>query len=132
MNTFYRITEVAQHTGLSAHTLRYYERIGLIDAVARKGGHRLYNERDMHWLMFLLRLRSTGMSIAHMLSYAELRRAGETLNSISKRRQLLEQHAHHLNEKIATLEEHLSILNEKITLYASIEAQFHTTEQDKS
>ena len=63
MSTFYRITDIAQRTGLSAHTLRYYERIGLIDAVARHNHHRLYNEHDLRWIEFLLHLRGAGMSI---------------------------------------------------------------------
>lgn len=130
MSTFYRITDIVKHTGLSAHTLRYYERIGLMDVVARQHGHRVYNEQNVRWLEFVLRLRNTGMSIAHMLRYAELRRNGESLESISERREMLEQHARHLSENMAALNDHLSALHDKIAIYAEMETQFHETEKD--
>lgn len=122
MSTFYRIAEIAECTGLSVHTLRYYERIGLIDPVFRQSNqHRLYNEHDLRWIEFLLRLRDTGMSIAQMLHYAELRRAGEQLESVSERRAMLEQHARHLNEELNALQRHLVVLTDKINTYAAIE-----------
>ena len=123
MSTFYRITDIAQRTGLSAHTLRYYVRIGLIDAVARHNHHRLYNEHDLRWIEFLLRLRGTGMSIANMLRYAELRRAGEQLESVSERRAMLEQHARLLNEELLALQNHALILSDKIQTYVAIETR---------
>lgn len=113
MNTFYHITDIAQRTGLTAHTLRYYERIGLMDAVARQSGYRIYSESDVRWLEFLLRLRSTGMSIAQMLRYAELRRLGEKIESVHERREMLIEHACHVREEIAVLSGHLSVLNTK-------------------
>jgi hypothetical protein len=69
------IAEVVERTGLSRDTLRYYEKAGLIDAVDRSsGGQRRYASADLAWLEFLLRLRATGMSIADMQRFAELRR----------------------------------------------------------
>jgi DNA-binding transcriptional MerR regulator len=69
------IQEAAQRSGLTAHTLRYYERIGLIHEVGRDvSGHRSYAEQDLEWLAFLTKLRTTGMPIADMCRYAELRR----------------------------------------------------------
>ncbi|AXF85657.1 HTH-type transcriptional regulator AdhR [Ephemeroptericola cinctiostellae] len=125
MNTFYRITDIAQRTGLSAHTLRYYERIGLMDVVARKNGHRVYSDDDVRWLEFVLRLRSTGMSIARMLRYAELRRLGETLESVHGRREMLIEHARHVCEEMAALSGHLSVLNDKIERYTDIESRLN-------
>ncbi len=56
------IEQVAECTGLSAHTLRYYEQIGLLDHVGRAtSGHRCYAAKDLAWLEFLTRLRATGM-----------------------------------------------------------------------
>jgi DNA-binding transcriptional MerR regulator len=124
MSTFYTIAEIAQQTGLSAHTLRYYERIGLIDDVARNDGqHRRYNAEDLRWLEFLQRLRSTKMSIAQMLCYAQLRRSGNQLESLSERRTMLEQHVGHLNDEIALLQDTLLILNQKISAYIDMEKQ---------
>lgn len=124
MSTFYTIAEMAQQTGISAHTLRYYERIGLIDSVARNGSqHRRYNADDLRWLEFLQRLRSTKMSIAQMLRYAQLRRAGNQIKSVSERRIMLEQHVGHLNAELALLQDTLLILKQKIEVYADMEQQ---------
>ena len=66
------IQEVSQATGLSTHTLRYYERIGLIHPIRREGNsHRHYTNDDVGWIEFLLKLRATGMSIKDMQKYAE-------------------------------------------------------------
>jgi DNA-binding transcriptional MerR regulator len=56
------ISDAARHAGVSAHTLRYYERAGLLARVERAGsGHRRYDEADLRWIGFLMNLRSTGM-----------------------------------------------------------------------
>lgn len=61
------IQQGAATCGLSVHTLRYYERIGLIRPVPRRGnGHRRYRADDMGWIAFLVRLRATGMSVEEM------------------------------------------------------------------
>ena len=60
----FSIQQVAQKTGLSIHTLRYYEKVGLLAPIQRgKNGHRQYSIEDIIWLEFLVRLRETGMSI---------------------------------------------------------------------
>lgn len=72
------VGEVTARTGLSADTLRYYERQGLLPPVARSGGgQRRYTRIDLDRLSFLLTLRATGMSIATMRQFAALRRQGE-------------------------------------------------------
>lgn len=77
MTTSLTIQQAAAATGLTVHTLRYYERIGLIDPIRRKDNkHRIYREEDILWIGFLLKLRSTGLPIQKMLRYAELRRLG--------------------------------------------------------
>ncbi|MCA9976226.1 MAG: MerR family transcriptional regulator, partial [Anaerolineales bacterium] len=61
------IQEVAEMTGLTAHTLRYYEKIGLLESIDRHGnGHRRYDEADLGWIHFLKLLRGTGMPIQQM------------------------------------------------------------------
>jgi DNA-binding transcriptional MerR regulator len=85
------IAEVAQRTGLSKDTLRYYEKAGLVEAVERSsGGQRRYATADLDWLAFLLRLRATGMPIADMQRFAELRKQGDA--SIAERLALLSRH----------------------------------------
>src|SRR5690606_36547637 len=74
----YTISEVAALTGLSAHTLRWYERIGLMPHVDRSHtGQRRYTNRDLDWLALVGKLRLTGMPVADMVRYAELVRAGD-------------------------------------------------------
>jgi len=114
------IAEAASLSGLSAHTLRYYERIGLLDPVARGAGNqRRFDAQDLAWLAFLQRLRMTGMSIRDMWRFAELRRGGE--ETISERRMLLEEHRDEVLERIVELQRDLEVLTEKITHYQVME-----------
>src|SRR5215472_4466976 len=93
------IQQVAELTGLSIDTLRYYERIGLIEPVSRaSSGHRRYRQKDLDWIGLLINLRETGMPLAEMLHFAELRRLGDA--TASERLQLLEQHQHALEQRM--------------------------------
>jgi DNA-binding transcriptional MerR regulator len=124
MATSITIQQAAAATGLSVHTLRYYEKIGLIDPVPRQSNrHRLYRQEDLRWIEFLLRLRATGMSIQQMLRYAELRRLGDQLGSVSERKTLLQQHAVALETELLELQETLEMLRDKVALYAGMERQ---------
>ncbi|ANH74154.1 merR regulatory family protein [Ralstonia insidiosa] len=129
MTTFLTIAQVAEATGLSTHTLRYYERIGLLDSVQRRdNGHRVFRAEDMTWLAFLLRLRDTGMPIAQMLQYAALRRQGDSLASVSARQRLLELHAAALEAEQRARAETLAVLREKIVNYDGIRARIAAAE----
>ncbi|MBO1418281.1 MerR family transcriptional regulator [Streptomyces sp. FH025] len=111
------IGEVAAASGLTAHTLRWYERIGLLDPVDRAaGGQRRYCDADLHRLAFLGRLRLTGMSVADMLRYVDMARRGE--QTYGERRQLLEAQREEVRQRIADLRATLSVLDYKIDLYA--------------
>lgn len=69
-----KISELAERTGLSAHTIRYYERIGLLPYAARnQAKHRDYDASILAWIDFLGRLKTTGMPLRQMLAYARLR-----------------------------------------------------------
>lgn len=115
------INDVAKQTGLSAHTLRYYERIGLIAPVGRApGGQRRYDAADLAWLDFLLRLRSTGMPISQMQAYAQLRAAGEA--TVPARRQMLESHLDEVLAHLAALQRNADVLQAKIAHYRALEA----------
>ncbi|MBS1155173.1 MAG: putative transcriptional regulator, MerR family [Proteobacteria bacterium] len=114
------IREVAQATGLSAHTLRYYERIGLLSPVGRDaGGRRRFAARDLDWIAFLQRLRSMGMPIREMCEYAALRRDGDS--TLAARRILLQKHFDRVRQEIALLEESANVLEAKIKLYGEME-----------
>lgn len=116
------IQEAAVATGLSTHTLRYYERIGLIDPILRQAnGHRFYRPEDLQWIAFLTRLRSTGMSIERMARYAALRRLGDDLSSVSARKRMLDQHTAALEDKLVALQETLTALHAKVAFYVQKE-----------
>ena len=122
MTTSLTIQQAAAKTGLSVHTLRYYEKIGLLDPIARQDNtHRLYREEDLLWIGFLLKLRSTGLPIRDMLRYAELRRLGNTPESVSARKALLEKHTRTVEETIAELQSNLAVLHTKIKMYDALE-----------
>jgi len=75
--TTWSISEASAKTGLSQHTLRWYERIGLLDAVDRTAdGRRRYSERDLDLLNVFTKLRDTGMPVKEMRRYAGLVRSG--------------------------------------------------------
>ncbi|GAA3441489.1 MerR family transcriptional regulator [Planomonospora venezuelensis] len=114
------IQEASRISGLSAHTLRYYEQIGLIHQVGRDtGGRRSYTQPDLEWLDFLTKLRTTGMPIADMCRYAELRRQGPA--TAAERRRMLEAHRERVLERIAQLSEDVSVLDYKIDFYHAME-----------
>ena len=122
METTLTIQQVAQQTGLSIDTLRYYERIGLLEPVARApSGHRRYTPRDIAWIELLLRLRDTGMPRAQMARFAELRRQGDA--TATERRLLLEEHQRALEQRMRQLEQHMAALQQKISRIKVIEAR---------
>jgi DNA-binding transcriptional MerR regulator len=115
------ISETANISGLSAHTLRYYERIGLLDAVDRgPDGRRRFRAADLAWLSFLTRLRTTGMSIRGMQEFAELRRKGDS--TASARLDLLRRHRDVVRHRIAELTECLHALDAKVDHYEALTA----------
>lgn len=115
----YAIAEAAQRCGLSIDTLRYYERIELIDPPARdSGGRRVYSDEDLAWLGFLTNLRTTGMPIRLMREYAELRREG--IGTARRRKQILIEHRRDVLKHINELHACLEILNYKITNYEQL------------
>lgn len=114
------VKRVAENTGLSAHTLRYYERIGLMAPIGRApNGHRRYTEDDLEWIVLLMRLRSTGMPIAGMQRFADLVWRGES--TIPERRELLEAHERRLNDQRQEIEKTLTALGEKLAHYRASE-----------
>jgi DNA-binding transcriptional MerR regulator len=113
--TSWTISEVAEKSGLSAHTLRWYERIGLLDRVERgPDGRRRYSEADLEWVVLLNNLRTTGMRVRDMQRYAELVRSG---SGEAERVALLEQHRELVLQSLAQQEACLRVLDRKISSY---------------
>jgi DNA-binding transcriptional MerR regulator len=110
------IREVAAKTGISTHTLRYYERIGLVHPVARaRSGHRRYGEADLGWLDLIKKLHATGMPIRRMLEFARLVRRGDS--TFAARRALLDAHRRDVEAQLATVSESLGVIKRKIAFY---------------
>lgn len=122
-----KIGELARRSGLSVHTIRYYERIGLLPHADRDpSGHRDYDASILVWIGFLDRLKTTGMPIREMLRYAELRDRGA--GTETARRQLLEAHRERVRAQAARLDACLLVLDAKIGGYA--EAEQRMTDHD--
>jgi DNA-binding transcriptional MerR regulator len=111
------IAEAARRSGVSAHTLRYYERAGLVvTPVGRtQGGRRRYHHIDLQWIKVCTKLRATGMSIAEIRRYAELVTAGA--GNEQTRLELLEAHRDRVLTEIAELQENLETITHKIDVY---------------
>jgi DNA-binding transcriptional MerR regulator len=114
------IREFSKITGLSAHTIRYYEKIGVFKKVNRNSsGHRDFTVEDTTWAEFIKRLKDTGMPLEQILEYAHLREQGpDTTNS---RMKILENHARSLESKIEKEMHNLLKLKEKIKYYRGLQ-----------
>ena len=111
------IAEAARRTGVSVHTLRYYERAGLVvTAVGRTaGGRRRYRRLNLDWIVICTRLRATGMPIRTIRRYAELVSAGP--GNEQERLALLEAHRAEVTAKLARTRENLKLIDHKIDVY---------------
>lgn len=114
-----KIGELAKRSGLSVHTIRYYERIGLLPYADRnRSSQRDYDASILRWIAFLNRLKTTGMPIREMLQYAALRECGGTE---AERCLLLRRHRERVRAHIADLQANLLVLDTKIAGYSSPE-----------
>lgn len=116
MEQAFTIQQVAEMTHLSEHTLRYYERLGLLNPIGRgSNGYRTYSSSDLTRIHFLRCLRATGMSIQKMQSYVKLLRQGP--QTADERRLLLVAHAQEVQAHIAELQQDLEMIARKIASY---------------
>jgi DNA-binding transcriptional MerR regulator len=116
MSGIFSPSQAAEQSGFSIDTLRYYERIGLLDDIDRTAaGHRRFCDDDLEWLGVLRCLRDTGMPIAQMRRYAELARCGQ--GTLAERLSLLISHDAHVQERLALLQAQHEHLREKIGWY---------------
>lgn len=112
------IAEAAERTGLSAHTLRYYERDGLmLRRVPRStSGHRTYTETDLGWIQLITKLRATGMPIRDVRRYTDLVRAGE--GTEAERLAILQRHRDEVSARLREVTNHMEAIEAKIAYYA--------------
>jgi len=111
------IAEAARRTGVSVHTLRYYERAGLVVTPVDRtqSGRRRYYSEDLKWISICTKLRSTGMPIKAIRRYAQLVSAGP--GNEQERLELLEAHRADVTAKLAEVQEHLKLIDHKIDVY---------------
>lgn len=110
-----RIGEFSKRVGLPVSTLHFYERKGLISPERNRSGHREYCERDIEWVEFIERLKDTGMPLAKIKEYANLREEGDA--TLVKRLEMLKTHRENVVKEIASWQGNLVHLDHKIDHY---------------
>ncbi len=120
VDTSLSISEAAERTGLSTHTLRYYEREGLMlgEVDRASSRHRRYSDGDITWVTFLTKLRSTAMPISRVRDYVELVRKGE--DSLPARLELLEAHRDAVLAQLEEMNHSLAAIDFKIATYQAL------------
>jgi DNA-binding transcriptional MerR regulator len=111
------IGQVAERTGLSVHTLRFYEREGLLPGPVERGpgGRRVYHEDDVEWLAVCVILRDSGMPLPAIRRYTEL--VHEGTGNERERRDLLNRHRDEVLDQIDRLHKSLDLINYKVAVY---------------
>ena len=110
-----KISEFSKRTGMSAHTLRYYERINLLQVERDAGGRRSYSLRDVKWARCVRRLKETGMPLKDIQEFAALRH--HCCGPECRRLKVLEKHRARLDELHKEILEHIAMIDEEITTF---------------
>ncbi|UOQ45461.1 MerR family transcriptional regulator [Halobacillus salinarum] len=113
----YRIGELARLIGVSEHTLRYYEKEGLVVPERGSNNIRSYTEDNKLWAEFILHMKNTGMSLEDLKKYTQLWESGE--EGINGMLEILINHRVNVMEKLETYKKNLELLNTKIDFYQS-------------
>lgn len=113
----YSIQDVSKKTGLSAHTLRYYEKEGLITGVERsRGGFRQYTDEDLEALGLVCCLKNTGMSLQEILRFVQLTREGD--HTLEERVELLRKHRENVIQRMAEMQKYLDKVTWKLNFFS--------------
>ena len=113
----YTIQDVCRKTGLSAHTLRYYEKEGLLTNVQRSaGGFRRYSDEDLEWLGLICCLKNTGMPLQEIARFVRLAHEGDC--TLEERVALLREHREKLIERMAEMQRYLDKINRKVNFFS--------------
>ncbi|MBN2266871.1 MAG: MerR family transcriptional regulator [Candidatus Babeliaceae bacterium] len=115
----YTIKEFAQKVNLSAPTLRYYEKEGLLPASKRlNNSHRIYNDSDIPWVTLISCLRSTGMSVSDLKHYVKLCEQGD--KTVQERKQIILHQKQKIEMQLQEIKKHLELINLKLNMYDDI------------
>lgn len=113
----YTIQEVCEKTGFSAHTLRYYEKEGLLTGIQRSpGGIRQYSDEDLEWLGLISCLKNTGMALQEIARFVHLAHQGN--ETLTERVELLKEHRGKIVERIAEMQRYLEKINWKVDYFS--------------
>lgn len=119
LEKYYSMKEVTQITGLSEHTLRFYEKQQLIINIKRdSNNYRLYSDFDIQWIQFLTKVKSTNMPLKDIQKYAELMAIGNS--TLAEREEMLLKHKQRITEQISTLSDILIQIDNKLQRYQRI------------
>jgi len=111
-----KIGEFSKRIGISEYTLRYYEKVGVLEPIKRnRNGYREYLEEDIAWMEFVGRLKDTGMKIEDITAFAVLRAKGDS--SKKDRLKMLIDHEKRIKEDLERLSGNLRSIQEKIAVY---------------
>lgn len=110
-----KIGEFSKRVGLPVSTLHFYERKGLLSPDRSSSGHREYCERDIAWVEFIERLKDTGMPLAKIKEYADLRALGDA--TLGERMEMLVAHREDVVNAITHWQDNLDHLDRKIDHY---------------
>lgn len=113
----YTIQDVSEKTGLSAHTLRYYEKEGLICGVERsRGGFRQYSDNDLEALWLICCLKNTGMSLQEIARFLTLTRQGD--QTLRERVELLRAHREEVIKRMEEMQQYLDKVTWKLNFFS--------------
>lgn len=118
----YSIGQVAKKLGLTAHTLRYYEKEGLLPFVQKTAsGLRVFSDNDIGWLVMIECLKGTGMTLKGVKQYIDWYIEGDS--TLQKRLDMFKQQKIKLEEQMAQLQKHLEKIDFKIAFYTEAVAK---------
>ncbi|WP_308635219.1 MerR family transcriptional regulator [Paenibacillus silvisoli] len=124
----YTINEVARKFGLTAHTLRYYDKEGLLPFVERTpSGNRRFTDEDLNWIALICCLKDTGMPIKEIKTYSEWALKGK--DTVDERKRMLIEHRLEVVRQIEQLQHNLKLIDDKIGFYNDPEYIAHLEER---
>ena len=126
----YTIKEVCERTGLSAHTLRFYEKEGLLTDISRtSGGIRSYSDDDMESLGLICCLKNTGMPLAEIARFIRLTREGE--HTLKERCEILREHREHIIAHMEETQKYLDKVTWKLNFFSGKQKEWEAREEEK-
>lgn len=116
----YSISDVAKHFNISAHTLRFYDKEGLLPFITKnKNGKREFTESDLEWVRLVCCLKNTGMKIKEIRKYMDWCVDGE--ETISLRKQMFIEHRNSIIQHMVEMQGNLQLIDKKIAFYETPE-----------